>query len=100
MSEPLTFAYVLKPIRPDFVDTMSPEEERIVEVHFEYLKRKLEEGILVFAGRCLDGEFGIVIFRAESQQEAEAFMGNDPAVREGVMTAEFYPFLTALIGSM
>ncbi len=97
MNEMSAFIYVLKLLRPESVDNMSPEEEEIINEHFEYLKRNLNEGTLILAGPCLDGAFGIVIFRSLSQKEAETFMNNDPAVTKGLMTAELHPFHVSLI---
>lgn len=76
---------------------MSSEEEAIVEDHFERLKRALAEGKLILAGPCLDGEFGVVVFRAQSKEKAKEFMNNDPAVKKGIMTAELHPFHVSLI---
>jgi uncharacterized protein YciI len=76
---------------------MSSHDETIVDEHFEYLKKALTEGKLTLAGRCLDGEFGVVIFRAESERDAKDFMKNDPAVKKGIMTAELHSFRLALI---
>ena len=91
------FVYVLRLIRPEALHDMTAEEEAIVDEHFEYLKRGLAEGRLGFAGRCLDGEFGIVLFRARSEDEAKRFMENDPAVKKSVMRAELHSFRVALI---
>ena len=93
-----TFIYVFKACRPDLISNTTPEEEEILETHFEYLKKNLDEGILILAGPCLDREFGIVIFRAESEKEAETFMNNDPAVKGGLMTAELHQFRISLMG--
>jgi uncharacterized protein YciI len=41
--------------------------------------------------------FGIVIIEVESEEEALNIMNNDPAVSEGVMTAELFPYRVALI---
>jgi uncharacterized protein YciI len=97
MTAELTFVYVLRLVNPESPTKMSPREEVIINEHFEYLKKALAEGRLFLAGRCLNGEFGIVIFRAESEKQAEDFMKNDPAVKKGVMTAELHPFRIALI---
>lgn len=97
MKEIATFAYILKPVRPDFIESLTPEEEKVIDVHFEYLKQGFLEGTVILAGRCLDGEFGIVIFRARSQMEADEFVNNDPAVMSGLMTARLYPFHVALL---
>ena len=76
---------------------MSSEEETVMSEHFERLKKALADGMLILAGPCLDGEFGIVIFRARSDEEAKEFMENDPAVKRGIMTAELHPFCVSLI---
>jgi uncharacterized protein YciI len=97
MSNATTFVYMLKLSKPESFRKMSPKEEAIVDEHFEYLKKALAEGKLFLAGRCLNGEFGIVIFHAESEKQADEFMKNDPAVKKGVMAAELHPFRIALV---
>jgi uncharacterized protein YciI len=89
------FIYVLK-LAKKRSEEFSPREEAIMEKHFDSLKKALAEGKLVFAGPCEDRTFGIVVFRAESKEEAEKFMKNDPAVKHGVMTAELHPFHVSL----
>lgn len=96
MSDIPTFIYVLRLVKPESFDNMSPEDEKIINEHFERLKKGLDKGTLILAGPCLDGAFGIVIFRAKSLTEAETFMNNDPAVKTGVMTAELHPFRVSL----
>ena len=91
------FIYVLKACRHDLINNASPEEEKIIEMHFERLKKALHDKTLILAGPCLDGEFGIVIFRAESEEEARAFMNCDPAVKAGLMSAELHPFRVSLV---
>jgi uncharacterized protein YciI len=97
LSEISTFAYVLRLARPRAFGRLSAKEEAIIDEHFDYLKKGLAGKKLILAGPCLDGEFGLVIFRAASKEEAENFMKNDPAVKKGVMTAEMHPFRIALI---
>lgn len=94
-----TFIYVLRPCRSGLIDEATPEEEATLSEHFEYLERSLEEGRLILAGPCLDGEFGVVVFRAATEQAAVEFMRGDPAVRCGLMTAELHPFRVSLQGS-
>ena len=97
MSETSTFVYVLRLVNPESFGCMSPQDEAIIDTHFEYLKKTLAKGKLTLAGRCVGGEFGIVIFQAESEEQAEDFMKNDPAVKKGVMTADLHPFRIALV---
>ena len=48
-------------------------------------------------GRPSDlGVIGIAVFRAADEAEALAIMQGDPAVRDGVMSAELFPFRIAL----
>jgi len=76
------------------------DEERIVSEHFDYLKGLNEQDILILAGRTQNTDpssFGIVIFRAPSEVAARQVVDNDPAVSQGVMRAELYPYRVALI---
>jgi uncharacterized protein YciI len=97
MSKTLTFVYVLRLVKPESFGKMSQKEETVIDEHFEYLEKALAEGKLYLAGRCQGGEFGIVIFHAESDRQADEFVKNDPAVKNGIMTAELHPFRIALI---
>jgi uncharacterized protein YciI len=91
-----TFIYVLRTKGRNYIDEATPEEEARLGEHFEYLQQVQGDGKLILAGPCEDGEFGIVVFRAASENEALKFMQNDPAVRHGLMTAELHPFRVSL----
>ncbi len=95
------FIYVLKLI-PHLLDesNWTEKEEKIVDRHFTKLQELLQEEKLILAGRTLNMDektFGIVILEVESEEEAHAMMINDPAVAEGIMTAELFPYRVALI---
>jgi uncharacterized protein YciI len=92
----LTFMNVLRRANSKSMARISLKEEAIVGEHFEYLKETLTGGRLILEGRCLNGEFGIVIFYVDSEKQAEDFMGNYAAVKKGVVTAELYRFNIAL----
>ncbi len=94
-----TFIYMLRPQRCSLIDETTAEEEARLGEHFDYLERALEDGKLILAGPCLDGEFGVVLFRAATDDEALEFMQSDPAVRHGLMTAELHPFRVSLMGT-
>lgn len=94
------FLYRLHPTRLEML-TESPTEQEtaIVGEHFAYLQRLAREGIVQIAGRTLHNDaytFGIVLFRAVSEEAAKAIMQEDPAVAQGVMCAELFPFRTAI----
>ena len=97
------FLYKLKLI-PHLLDEnkWTDKDNKIVEEHFEWLKTLLVERKLVLAGRTLNMDptgFGIVILEVESERKARKLMEADPAVREGIMTAELFPYRVALIRS-
>lgn len=81
----------------------TPEEDAIVDEHFEYLKDLLAQGALILAGRTINSDptgFGIVIFKAGSLPEAISIMENDPAVKKGVMQSDLFPYRVALMGKV
>lgn len=78
--------------------TPTEEEARIVGLHFNYLKDAVENGTAVFVGRTTaDSPIGLAVFEAESDRAAREFMLSDPAVADGIMTAELHPFHIALM---
>jgi len=63
--------------------------------HSAYLKGLTEKGVVILAGPTLVKDysnFGVVIFRAETEEKAKEIMHNDPAVMQRVARAELYPF--------
>ncbi len=95
------YVYVLKLIPSLWAEeNWTPREEAIVSEHFQALQKMLAEGRLILAGKT-DGlnekTFGIVLFEAGSDEEAQTIMQNDPAVRKGIMRAELFPYRVALM---
>ena len=93
--------YYLKPTRLGMVtEGATSEEAEIVERHFAYLKDLTEKGVMILMGRTQNNDeatFGIAIFEAEDEAAARKIMENDPAVKNGVMTATLYPYKVALM---
>ena len=90
------FIYLTHPLRDGFFEEPTPLETSVMEEHFQYLKRATEAGRVILAGPCLDDTFGIVIMHAEDDSIANAFMFNDPAIKENVMMAEIHPLRISL----
>ncbi|MFH2102268.1 MAG: YciI family protein [Chloroflexota bacterium] len=90
------YIYLLHPFRHGFFDAPTPEEEAVMSEHFEYLKAATAAGTVLLAGPCLDDTFGLVVFQAESEDAARAFMYNDPSVKNNVMLAELHPMRVSL----
>jgi uncharacterized protein len=91
------FIYFINPTRDDFLDTITDAEKAIVSEHFEYLKDRLAEGKLVLAGRCADVALGIAVFYADSPEDAQSFMENDPFISSGLAKGDLHPYGIALL---
>jgi uncharacterized protein YciI len=95
------FLYRIQPTRTDLLKSgPTKEEATLVEEHFNYLQDLTAKGVAILVGRTLTTEestFGLVIFRAESEEAAREIMNNDPAVKNGVMRAALFPFRVVLM---
>jgi uncharacterized protein YciI len=100
MSDIAQFMYTLKVTRlGQLTEGPTAEEQAIVGRHFAYLQDLTEKGVAILVGRTQTADadtFGIMVFQAASEAEAQEIMANDPAVKNGVMTARLYPFRIAL----
>ncbi len=94
------YLYQLRPTRPAMLsDGPTQQEQGVVEAHFAYLQGLLDKRVVLMAGRTLtedESTFGIVVLEAQSERCARALMLDDPAVSEGVMEAQLYPYRVAL----
>ena len=97
------YLYRLRPARQAMLTEGPTEaESAAIEAHFAYLQALVAAGALILAGRTLNSDattFGVAIFSAPDPESAEATMSDDPAVAAGVMSAELFPFHTALIAA-
>jgi uncharacterized protein len=100
MSKP-QFLYIVRLARPALL-TEGPdaEEQRVLGAHFAYVERLTDEGTMILVGRTQTTgpeTFGLAIFEADSEEEARRIMEEDPAVAQGLMRAELYPYKVALM---
>ncbi|HLM45438.1 MAG TPA: YciI family protein [Myxococcaceae bacterium] len=83
---PASFFFVrLVPNRPNFVMSMTADEQAIMGAHGAFLHGQLTAGTLVAAGPVLDpaGPFGMAVFEAESVDELRRLLERDPAKAVG-----------------
>jgi uncharacterized protein YciI len=92
------YLYLIHPFRDGFFEAPTPEENAVMDAHFEYLKKGVADGSVLLAGPCLDDTFGLVILHAADEAAARAFMFNDPSVAGNVMAAELHPLRISLAG--
>lgn len=81
-------------------DNWTDQDNEIVNEHFNYLKDLLNKQILILAGRTINEDvdkFGIVVFEADSNEIAQEIMHNDPAIKNGIMFCQLFPYRVALM---
>lgn len=83
--------------RPNFPNTMTEEEEKIMGEHFDYLKNLMVQDKLILAGPTLDDSGGYIILNTTSEDTAREIMSEDPSISSGIMTPDFHPFRVSLI---
>ncbi len=95
------YIYILRPARTAMLEEgPTPEEAETITRHAAYVKGLVDRGTGLLAGRTLQADqttFGIFIIRAKTDRDAAAIMNADPAVAEGVMTAEIFPYRVAFL---
>jgi uncharacterized protein YciI len=90
--------YFIHPPRESFAATMTDEERAVWGVHFERLKRLLDEGTLIMAGPTLgETNTGIAIFEAPDEAAARRIMEEDPVFAGGFARPELRPFRLSLL---
>ena len=89
----------MTPRRDGLASAPTPEEAALIGAHFLRLVAAAEAGYAFLFGRTTDEAerppMGIVVFRAVSRDEAEAWMAADPAVQARAMLCEIRPYQIA-----
>jgi uncharacterized protein YciI len=77
------FALKLIPCRPTFAQDMTAEERAIMQQHVIYWKGLMDKGFVLVYGPVLDpkGIYGLGIVEADSEEEVNSFIANDPAIQ-------------------
>jgi len=100
MAETSQFLYRIVPTRAEMLVSGPTERERdVIDAHFAHLQKLAADGVVLMAGRTVDtgpATWGIVVFQAASLAEAEAMMRGDPAIAQGVMHCELFPYRVAV----
>jgi uncharacterized protein YciI len=90
--------YVIHAPRENFAATMTDEERAVWGVHFERLKRLLDEGVMIAVGPTLGPvNTGIAIFEAPDEDAARTIMEEDPTISGGFARGELRPFRLSLL---
>lgn len=64
----------------------------LMQEHMAYTQKALDAGMFLFSGlkETMDG--GLFILKAESQQEVEQYLSNEPFAREGIQSYRMVSF--------
>jgi uncharacterized protein YciI len=94
----MSFLVILRPARAEMPFEPTEEESRIVGEHYEYLVSLRDQGKLVVAGPSIKpgDAIGIGVLDVDGEDEVQAIVAADPAVTNGVMTAEIRPLRIAV----
>ena len=100
MADTPQFLYRIVPTRTQMLVSGPTEREmQVIAAHFAHLQRLAGDGVVLMAGRTVDtgpATWGIVVFQAASLAEAETVMRGDPAIAQGVMHCELFPYRVAV----
>ena len=59
MTPPLSFLSTLRPYRPDFLATMTPEAKAVMGQHLAYTRQLFDQGKIILGGAATDGAIGV-----------------------------------------
>ena len=85
------FVLYLNPSRPDFAQTMTPEELNIMQDHIAYWQPHLANGTMIVYGPVFDpkGAYGLGIVGVDTEDELRSLINQDPAGK--INSYEYYP---------
>ena len=92
------YLYKLVPPRPTFPQDMDEAETNIMQQHFAYWQRRVDEGSTLVYGPVPDpaGAWGLAILQAESEEAARSTVLADPAVETRLGTFALYELPDAI----
>jgi uncharacterized protein len=65
--------------------------------HFDYVNKRVGEGKIFFTGACVNGAMGLIIYQAESFEDALEMFEKDPLIQSGLMETQLHPFKTGYV---
>ncbi len=80
------------------LDGPTQEESATLGRHVAYLEALAESGVALLYGRTQNADertMGLVLLRAPATETAQELMAGDPAIAEGVMSGELFPYRIA-----
>ena len=92
------YAFIYSP-GPNWL-TNQPITKQPLAGHFQYMSRLETEGKLILGGGFTDGSGAMGVLHVSSLEEAREIIENDPAVKEGIVTAQTHPYYVSVAGQI
>lgn len=68
--------------------------------HFKYMGKLEAEGKLILGGGFIDGAGAMGVLEVATFEEAFRLVANDPAIKDGIVTAEIHPWYVTVVGQI
>lgn len=69
-------------------NTDAEKVQELLPNHLAYLQQLIADGKIKATGPFVDGSGGMILYLADSLEEAQQLAGNDPFIKEGVSEVE------------
>lgn len=80
-----------------FLETIdSKKDAEILDVHRAYLQKYIDEGSIFAKGPFTDHTGGLIIYKADSYEEAKTIADNDPVIKENTRKMTFKEWKSTL----
>jgi uncharacterized protein len=80
--------------------TDQPITKQPLTGHFQYMSRLEAEGKLILGGGFTDGSGAMGVLQVSNLEEACEIIENDPAVKDGIVTAQIHPWYVTVVGQI
>jgi len=98
LKRPQNYFVRLLGTRPGWPENMTEREQKIMEEHFQYLKKLTGERKVLMAGPCFaNPAFGLIVLHVASEAEAREIMSREPSVVAGIHTYDMAPLIVSLM---
>ncbi len=87
------FFMKLIPPWPTFGQDMTSDERALMQQHVKHVGEAFSKGSVLIYGPVMAnaGAFGIAVLEMADAAEVQRFMAEDPSIKSGLNTFEFYP---------
>ncbi len=86
MPKPQYYLVQLHGTREGWPGDITPDEEKVMSEHFDYLKKLTAKKKVYMAGPVFEAKFGLIVLAVASEAEAREIMDNEPSVKTGLHT--------------